>query len=53
MLPSLEEIFEEFADLDREDQSQYLLELGDDLPSFPLKHVQNSTKFMAVKARFG
>jgi cysteine desulfurase/selenocysteine lyase len=35
MLPSLEEIFEEFADLDREDQSQYLLELGDDLPSFP------------------
>jgi cysteine desulfurase/selenocysteine lyase len=34
MLPSLEEIFEEFADLDREDQSQYLLELGDDLPSF-------------------
>ena len=36
MLPSLEEIFEEFADLDREDQSQYLLELGDDLPSFPV-----------------
>ena len=35
MLPTLEEIFEEFADLDREDQSQYLLELGDDLPSFP------------------
>ena len=36
MLPTLEEIFEEFADLDREDQSQYLLELGDDLPSFPV-----------------
>ena len=36
MLPSLEEIFEEFADLDREDQSQYLLELGDDLPPFPV-----------------
>lgn len=35
MLPTLEEIFDEFADLDREDQSQYLLELGDDLPSFP------------------
>jgi cysteine desulfurase/selenocysteine lyase len=36
MLPTLDEIFEEFADLDREDQSQYLLELGDDLPSFPV-----------------
>ena len=35
MLPTLNEIFEEFADLDREDQSQYLLELGDDLPEFP------------------
>ena len=35
MLPTLNEIFEEFADLDREDQSQFLLELGDDLPSFP------------------
>ncbi|MFM7865961.1 MAG: SufS family cysteine desulfurase [Planctomycetaceae bacterium] len=32
---SLEEIFEEFSDLDREDQSKYLLELGDDLPLFP------------------
>lgn len=32
---SLEEIFEEFSDLDREDQSKYLLELGDDLPPFP------------------
>ena len=32
---SLEEIFEEFADLDREDQSKYLLELGDALPDFP------------------
>ena len=36
MLPTLDEIFEEFADLDREDQSQYLLELGDGLPSFPV-----------------
>jgi len=35
MLPTLKEIFEEFTDLDREDQSQYLLELGDDLPPFP------------------
>lgn len=35
MLLTLNEIFEEFADLDREDQSKYLLELGDDLPSFP------------------
>lgn len=32
---SLQEIFEEFSDLDREDQSKYLLELGDDLPRFP------------------
>lgn len=32
---SLQEIFEEFSDLDREDQSKYLLELGDDLPEFP------------------
>ncbi len=32
---SLNEIFEEFADLDRDDQSQYLLELGDDLIPFP------------------
>lgn len=32
---SLDDIFSEFADLDREDQSQYLLELGDDLPAFP------------------
>jgi cysteine desulfurase/selenocysteine lyase len=35
MLPTLNEIFEEFADLDREDQSQFLLELGDELPLFP------------------
>ena len=32
MLLTLEEIFEEFADLDRQDQSLYLLELGDGLP---------------------
>jgi cysteine desulfurase/selenocysteine lyase len=35
MPATLAEIFEEFADLDREDQSQFLLELGDELPSFP------------------
>jgi cysteine desulfurase/selenocysteine lyase len=35
MPATLAEIFEEFADLDREDQSQFLLELGDDLPDFP------------------
>ncbi len=35
MLPTLEEIFEEFVGLDREDQSQFLLELGDELPEFP------------------
>ncbi len=35
MLMTLNNIFEEFADLDREDQSQYLLELGDDIPAFP------------------
>lgn len=35
MNSTLAEIFEEFADLDREDQSQFLLELGDELPSFP------------------
>jgi sulfur transfer protein SufE len=35
MLPTLDEIFEEFVGLDREDQSQFLLELGDELPAFP------------------
>ena len=35
MLMTLDEIFEEFADLDRQDQSLYLLELGDGLPEFP------------------
>ena len=35
MLLTLEEIFEEFADLDRQDQSLYLLELGDGLPELP------------------
>ena len=34
MLMTLADIFEEFADLDREDQSQYLLELGDGIPAF-------------------
>ncbi len=32
---TLDDIFEEFGDLDREDQSQYLLELGDNIPAFP------------------
>ena len=36
MLLTLEEIFEEFADLDRQDQSLYLLELGDELPELPV-----------------
>ena len=35
MLLTLDEIFEEFADLDRHDQSLYLLELGDGLPELP------------------
>ena len=35
MLLTLDNIFEEFADLDREDQSQYLLELGDNIPRLP------------------
>ncbi|MEJ7594659.1 MAG: SufS family cysteine desulfurase [Planctomycetaceae bacterium] len=35
MLLTLEKIFEEFADLDRQDQSLYLLELGDGLPELP------------------
>ena len=34
MLITTEEIFEEFEDLDPQDQSQYLLELGYDLPDF-------------------
>jgi len=34
MLITTEEIFEEFEDLDPRDQSQYLLELGYDLPRF-------------------
>lgn len=36
MILTLEEIFEEFADLDRQDQSLYLLELGDGLPELPV-----------------
>lgn len=32
MVLTLDEIFQEFADLDRQDQSLYLLELGDNLP---------------------
>ena len=32
---TLEEIIEEFSDLDPSDQSQFLLELGFDLPEFP------------------
>lgn len=35
MIPTLAEIFEEFNDLDAEDQSLFLLELGDDLDEFP------------------
>lgn len=35
MLLTLDHIFEEFTELDREDQSRYLLELGDQLPEFP------------------
>jgi cysteine desulfuration protein SufE len=34
-LPSLDEIFTEFLDLDPVDQNQYLMELGYDLPAFP------------------
>jgi len=32
---TLDQIFEEFADLDRSEQTQYLMELGYDLPPFP------------------
>jgi cysteine desulfurase/selenocysteine lyase len=35
MLLTLDEIFDEFADLDRQDQPLYLLELGDGLPELP------------------
>lgn len=35
MLTSLDDLFEEFSDLEPQDQSQYLLELGYDLPDFP------------------
>ncbi len=35
MVLTLDIIFEEFADLDKPDQSLYLLELGDNLPKFP------------------
>lgn len=35
MLLTLDEIFDEFADLDRQDQPLYLLELGDELPELP------------------
>jgi cysteine desulfurase/selenocysteine lyase len=35
MVLTLDEIFEDFSDLDKQDQSLYLLELGFDLPNFP------------------
>ncbi len=35
MIPTLAEIYEEFTGLDPEDQSLFLLELGDDLEEFP------------------
>lgn len=35
MFITLDEIFEEFEELDPRDQSQYLLEIGYDLPRFP------------------
>ncbi len=35
MSVTLDEIIEEFSDLEPQDQSQYLLELGFDLPEFP------------------
>ena len=35
MVLTLDEVFEEFTDLDKQDQSLYLLELGDDLPKLP------------------
>jgi cysteine desulfurase/selenocysteine lyase len=38
MVSALSEIFEEFADLDREDQSRFLLELGDEIPELPAEH---------------
>jgi cysteine desulfurase/selenocysteine lyase len=34
-IPTLDEIFDEFLDLDPVDQNQYLMELGYDLPPFP------------------
>jgi cysteine desulfurase/selenocysteine lyase len=44
MPATLAEIFEEFADLDREDQSQFLLELGDELPGFPVDQRTESNR---------
>lgn len=38
MVSALSEIFEEFADLDREDQSRFLLELVDEIPELPAEH---------------
>jgi len=51
MLPTLNEIFEEFADLDREDQSQYLLELGDDLPAFPAEARTEDNKVQGCQSQ--
>jgi cysteine desulfurase/selenocysteine lyase len=44
MVSVLAEIFEEFADLDREDQSRYLLELGDDIPGLPAEYRTDSNR---------
>jgi cysteine desulfurase/selenocysteine lyase len=44
MPATLAEIFEEFAVLDREDQSQFLLELGDELPGFPVDQRTESNR---------
>lgn len=44
MVSALAEIFEEFADLDREDQSRYLLELGDDIPDLASEYRTDSNR---------
>lgn len=50
---TLEEIFDEFADLDRQDQSLYLLELGDGLPELEDAARTSKTKCMDAKVKFG
>ena len=53
MLLTLDEIFEEFADLERQDQSLFLLELGDELPELPDDARTDANRVHGCRVRFG